>query len=57
MEVKEENDLLILFGQWMCIKSKIDTFKSISQHYNFQMVALNDLLFSKSYSPFRILSY
>ena len=30
--VKEENDLLILFGQWMYIKLKIDTFKSISQH-------------------------
>ena len=30
--VKEENDLLILFGQWMCIKSKIDMFKSINQH-------------------------
>ena len=25
MEVKEENDPLILFGQWMCIKSKIGT--------------------------------
>ena len=32
-EVKEENDLLILFGQWMCIKSKIGTFKSINQHF------------------------
>ena len=32
MEVKEENDLLILFGQWMYIKLKIDMFKSISQH-------------------------
>ena len=32
MEAKEENYLLILFGQWMCIKSKIDMFKSINQH-------------------------
>ena len=31
MEVKEENNLLIPFGQWMYIKLKIDTFKSISQ--------------------------
>ena len=30
-EAKEENDLLILFGQWTCIKSKIGTFKSINQ--------------------------
>ena len=30
-EVKEENDLLIPFGEWMCIKSKIGTFKSIRQ--------------------------
>ena len=26
MEVKEGKDLLILFGQWMFIKSKTDTF-------------------------------
>ena len=32
MEVNNENDLLILFGQWMYIKLKIDTFKSINQH-------------------------
>ena len=31
MEVKEENDLPILFGQWMYIKLKMDTFKSVSQ--------------------------
>ena len=31
MEVKEENDLLILFGQWMKIKLKIDMFESINQ--------------------------
>ena len=30
MEVKEGKDLLILFGQWMFIKSKTDTFKSIN---------------------------
>ena len=33
MEVKEGKDLLILFGQWMFIKSKTDTFKSINQHF------------------------
>ena len=32
MEVKEGKDLLILFGQWMCIKLKIDTLRSINQH-------------------------
>ena len=31
MEGKEKNDLLILFGQWMFIKSKIGMFKSINQ--------------------------
>ena len=30
-QVKEENDLQILFGQWMYIKLKIDMFKSINQ--------------------------
>ena len=33
MEAKEGKDLLILFDQWMFIKSKTDTFKSISQHF------------------------
>ena len=33
MEAKEEKDLLILFGQWMFIKSNTDTFKSINQHF------------------------
>ena len=32
IKVKEGNDLLTPYGQWMCIKSKIDTFKSINQH-------------------------
>ena len=31
MDMKEESDLLILFGQWMYIKLRIDMFKSISQ--------------------------
>ena len=31
-KVKEKNDLLTPYGQWMCIKLKIDTFKNISQH-------------------------
>ena len=31
MEVKEGNDLLNLFGQWMYIKLKIGMFKGISQ--------------------------
>ena len=31
-KVKEGNDLLTQYSQWMCIKSKIDTFKSINQH-------------------------
>ena len=30
-KVKEGNDLLTLYGRWMCTKSKIDTFKSINQ--------------------------
>ena len=33
MEANEGKDLLILFGQWMFIKSKTDTFKSINQHF------------------------
>ena len=33
MEVKEGKDLLILFGQWVFIKSKTDTLKSINQHF------------------------
>ena len=57
MVVKEENDLLTLFGQWMYIKSKINMFKSISQCYTIQMVDLNDLSFLKRYSKFRILNY
>ena len=32
IKVKGENDLLIPYGQWMCIKSKIDTFKCNNQH-------------------------
>ena len=32
MEAKDEKDLLILFGQWMFIESKTDTFKNINQH-------------------------
>ena len=31
LKMKDENNLLILFGQWMCIKLKIDTFKGINQ--------------------------
>ena len=31
-KVKGGNDLLTPYGQWMCIKSKIDSFKSINQH-------------------------
>ena len=31
MEAKEGKDLLILFGQWMYINLKIDTFKSMNQ--------------------------
>ena len=57
MEAKEAKDLLILVGQWMFIKSKTDTFKSMNQHFIIQMVGLNDLLFLKSYDPFRIFSY
>ena len=33
MDAKEGKDLLILFGQWIFIKSKTDTFKSINQHF------------------------
>ena len=33
MEAKEGKDLLILFGHWMFIKSKTDTFKSINQRF------------------------
>ena len=39
MEVKEENDLLILFGQWMYIKLKIDMFKSINSVVLFRWCA------------------
>ena len=52
IKVKGGNDLLTPYGQWMCIKSKIDTFKSINQHCTIQMEGLNDLSFTKSYSPF-----
>ena len=31
-KVKEANDLLTPYGWYMCIESKIDTFKSINQH-------------------------
>ena len=31
-KVKERNNLLTPYGRWMCIKSKIVTFKSINQH-------------------------
>ena len=31
-KVREGNDLLTPYGQWMCIESKIDTFKSVSLH-------------------------
>ena len=33
MKAKEGKDLVILFGQWMFIKSKTDTFKSINQRF------------------------
>ena len=33
MEVKEEEDLLALYGWWMCFKLNIDTLKSINQHF------------------------
>ena len=46
-KVNEGNDLLTPYGQWMCIKSKATT----------NTVLLSDHSFSKSYSPFWILSY
>ena len=56
-KVKEGNDLLTQYGQWMCIKSKVGTFKSINQRCTIWMVDLRDISFLKSYSPFTILSY
>ena len=41
----------------MCIKLKIDTLRSIIQHFIIYLLVPNDLLFSKSFNPFRIPSY
>ena len=44
-------------GQQYGPKLKIDTLKSISQHFITEMMVLNDLLFLKSFNQLRIPSY